>query len=106
MQTTRRVLNVFLASPTDVAKERAVAEEVVATVNKLIGRHLGWHIELQRWEDTVPGFGRPQALINPMVDECDLFVGLLWERWGQPSGEHSSGFEEEFERARERRKRN
>jgi hypothetical protein len=40
-----------------------------------------------------------------MVDECDLFVGLLWERWGQPSGVHSSGFEEEFERARQRRKR-
>ena len=91
MQTTRRVLNVFLASPADVAKERAVAEEVVASINKLAGRRLGWHIELHKWEDTAPGFGRPQALINPMVDECDLFVGLLWERWGQPSGEHSSG---------------
>jgi HEAT repeat protein len=48
--------------------------------------------------------GRPQALLNPMVDECDLFVGLLWERWGQPSGQYSSGFEEEYERARARRK--
>jgi HEAT repeat protein len=39
-----------------------------------------------------------------MVDECDLFVGLLWERWGQPSGEYTSGFEEEYQRARARRK--
>lgn len=100
------MLNVFLASPTDVASERTAAEEVVASLNKVTGRRLGWHIELNKWEDTAPGFGRPQALINPMVDECDLFVGLLWERWGQPSGAHSSGFEEEFERARERRKHN
>ena len=47
--------------------------------------------------------GRPQAIINKDVDICDLFVGLLWERWGQPTGEYSSGFEEEFERARARR---
>lgn len=77
----------------------------MTSVNKLIGHRLGWHFELKKWEDTAPGFGRPQALINPMVDGCDLFVGLLWERWGQPSGSHSSGFEEEFERALDRRKR-
>src|ERR1035438_4525051 len=105
MYTTRRVLNVFLATPGDVAKERSLAEEVVASVNSLTGPRLVCHIELSKWEDMIPGFGRPQALINPMVDECDLFVGLLWERWGQPSGVHSSGFEEEFERARQRRKR-
>jgi len=29
---------------------------------------------------------------------------LLWERWGQPTGSFSSGFEEEFQRARDRRK--
>jgi hypothetical protein len=104
MSRTRRILNVFLASPSDVIVERALAEEVVATVNKLTRRHLGWQIDLHKWEDTTPGFGRPQEIINQMVDECDIFVGLLWERWGQPSGKYSSGFEEEFERARARRK--
>lgn len=104
MQKTRRVLTVFLASPGDVAPERTAAEEVVAAVNKLTGPHLGWHIDLRKWEDTAPGFGRPQARINPLVDECDLFVGLLWEKWGHPSGAYSSGFEEEFERARARRR--
>lgn len=103
MQRTRRVLNVFLASPSDVNSERAMADDVVATVNRLV-RLLGWQIDLHKWEDTSPGFGRPQAKINPMVDECDLFIGLLWQRWGQPSGEFSSGFEEEYERARTRRK--
>ena len=76
----------------------------MTAVNRLAGRHFGVHIELYRWEDTPPGFGRPQEIINQMVDECDLFIGLLWERWGQSTGKYSSGFEEEFERARDRRK--
>src|SRR5579863_6563744 len=100
----RRILNVFLSSPSDVADERGIAEEVVAGINKTIGRRLGWHVDLFKWEDTSPGFGRPQSKINNAVDNCHLFIGLLHERWGQPTGGFSSGFEEEYERARDRRK--
>lgn len=104
MQESRRVLRVFLASPMDVAAERAVAEEVVASVNRRIGRQIGWEIDLYKWEDKTPGFGRPQEIINEMLDGCGLFIGLLWKWWGQDTGKYSSGFEEEFERARARRK--
>ena len=103
--STRRVLRVFLASPNDVAKERATAERVVSGVNEILGRRLGLHIDLYKWEEKSPEFGRPQSIINPDVDRCDVFVGLLWERWGHPSGQYSSGFEEEFERAKARRKK-
>ncbi len=105
MQTTTRVLNVFLASPDDVKDERIVAEEIVNDVDKFIGSNIGWNIRLYKWEDTPPAAGRPQEIINAAVDNCDLFIGLLWERWGQPSGQYSSGFEEEFERARSRYKK-
>jgi HEAT repeat protein len=97
-----RRLSVFLASPGDLAEERRLAKVVVESANR-IARQLGWYVELLVWEDTRPAFARPQAVINRDVDTCDLFVGLLWERWGQPTGEYSSGFEEEFERARARR---
>jgi len=100
MQKTRKVLSVFLASPSDVGDERAAAERIVASVNTTLGRALGWQIDLHRWEDVPPGFGRPQDLINPMIDDCDLFIGLVWERWGTPSGGYSSGFQEEYEIAR------
>jgi HEAT repeat protein len=93
---------VFLASPGDLAEERQLAKEAIESVNR-IGRYQGWHVELLMWEDRRPGAGRPQEIINRHVDECDLFVGLLWERWGQPTGKYTSGFEEEFERARTRR---
>src|SRR5690348_12998077 len=74
-------------------------------MNRGLGRQLGWHLELLGWEDTVPGYARPQELINRDVDSCDLFIGDLHERWGTPTGTFTSGFEEEFTRARERRQR-
>jgi hypothetical protein len=98
-----RILKVFLASPGDVKLERVAAEELVNEMNKYL-RALGWQIALYMWEDVVPGFGRPQEIINASVDECDVFLGLLWEKWGQQTGKYSSGFEEEFERALKRRK--
>lgn len=86
----------FLASPGDLVSERKITQEVVAQLNPTVARELGWHIDLLGWEDTIPGFGRPQSLINPDVDACDLFIGVLWKRWGQATGAYTSGFEEEF----------
>jgi len=102
-QSSRHVLYVFLGSPGDLAEERRITRDVVDELNETHSRLLGWHIDLLGWEDTLPGFGRPQEIINRDVDLCHLFVGLLWRRWGQPTGKYSSGFEEEFERARNRR---
>jgi hypothetical protein len=101
-QLTRNVLRVFLASPGDVIPERHIAREVVDELNRIFSRSLGWHIELLGWEDTMPGAGRPQERINADVDACDLFVSVVWARWGSPTGKFESGFEEEFERARAR----
>ncbi len=97
-------LKVFLASPGDLKEERKIVKEVVDRINTIVGRRVDWHIELYGWEDILPGFSRPQALINKEVDACDLFLGMLWQRWGEPTGEFSSGFEEEFERACKKRK--
>jgi Domain of unknown function (DUF4062) len=95
----KTVLTVFLASPGDLNPERKVTREIVEELNRSIGRELNIFIDLRGWEDTLPGTGRPQALINGDVDCCDLFIGMLWKRWGSETGEYSSGFEEEFHRA-------
>lgn len=98
----RNVLTVFLASPGDLKPERNIARELVERINKVISRRVDWHIELLGWEDTLPGYSRPQDIINKDVDCCDLFLGLLWKRWGQSTGKYTSGFHEEFLRARKR----
>lgn len=102
LYTARSILRVFIASPGDLEPERRIARSVVDELNHIV-REIGWHIELLGWEDTLPGYTRPQDAINRDVDSCNLFVGLLWGRWGTRTGEFSSGFEEEFERARGRR---
>lgn len=103
MQTIRNILQVFLASPSDLSEERRIAKQVVQEVNGIISRTMGWEVELLGWEDTLPGSARPQELINNDVEQCQLFVGLLWRRWGQETGIYSSGFQEEYEYARSRR---
>jgi hypothetical protein len=99
-----QALNIFLASPGDLVEERKIAREVVEELNNSIGRPLGWRVELYGWEDSPIGIVRPQSQINEEVNQCDLFVGVLWERWGHPPGESNfgSGFEEELELAKSR----
>lgn len=99
------VHRVFLASPSDVMDERAAALAVVNALNTTVLQPQGRLLHLTGWEYLAPGAGRPQTIINHLVDECDIFVGLLHERWGTPTGQWSSGFEEEFQRADSRRTR-
>lgn len=107
MVTSRKVIKIFLASPGDLATERKLAKAAVDETNSTWANSFGYHVELVGWEDTVSSFGRPQAIINKDIEDCDYFIGLMWRRWGTaPSkeGPHSSGFEEEFELALSRRR--
>lgn len=108
MSSNRKILHAFLASPGDLQDERKAVRNVVDEFNESLADVFGYQIELLGWEDTVAGFGRPQELINQDVDRCDLFIGLIWKRWGTPpdkDGLFSSGFQEEFERSKDRREK-
>ena len=102
MSSNRKILYAFLASPSDLPDERKAIRDVIAEFNESWAEALGYQVELLRWEDTAAGSGRPQELINQDVDRCDLFIGLIYKRWGTPpdkDGKFSSGFHEEFERS-------
>ena len=102
MRTIRKIVKVFLASPGDLKDERIAAHDAVVELNRLHGEQWGYHVELVGWEDVVSQSQRPQAAINRDLDQCELFIGMLWERWGTPpdiNGPYTSGFEEEFERS-------
>jgi hypothetical protein len=99
---TRAVLRTFLASPADVAAERELASEIIQELNLIWSRFLGLMLELVRWEThTYPGVDvDPQALINRQIaDEYEIFIGVMWSRFGTPTNRAGSGTEEEFERA-------
>jgi hypothetical protein len=107
MTDIRKIIRVFLASPGDLPEERRAAKVVVDETNYGFANELGYQIELVGWEDTVSVYGRPQAIINAELDRCELFLGLMWKRWGTPpaaDGPYTSGFEEEFRRSVDRRR--
>jgi hypothetical protein len=106
MSESRTIIRVFLASPGDLADERQAAKEAVDEVNATTAKPRGYQIDLYGWEDTISAAGRPQAIINEELKQCELFIGMLWTRWGTPpdnDGHHTSGFEEEFELASQMR---
>jgi hypothetical protein len=108
MATSRKIIKVFLASPGDLPEERQAAKQVVDEFNRQWASFFGTHVELVGWEDTVSRFGRPQDLINRDLDQCEFFIGVMYRKWGSPpskDGPHTSGFEEEFERAVASRKK-
>lgn len=94
------VVNVFLASPSDVADERNVVAEIVAELNQSIAQDLGMMLSLVRWENFVPSIEiNPQQVVNDQADihESDIFVGILWNRFGTKTETADSGTEEEYE---------
>lgn len=71
-----------------------------------IGQQFALQLNVVGWELVQPQAGRPQSAINPLVDDCDVFIGILKRKLGSPTGTHESGFIEEFERALARQKQN
>ncbi len=90
------VIKVFIASPGDLAEERELFPLILGQLNEIKAEGIAVQLKPLGWEDTLPGWGRPQELINDDVRQCDIFVMMLWKRWGTPSGEFDSGTEEEF----------
>jgi hypothetical protein len=102
MQTWRKV-DIFVASTGEVQELRDALGTVVADLNATLGHQQQAVIELLRWETHArPSVGRPQSVINRQINAYDLFVGVLWKRFGTPTGLAESGTEEEFRIASER----
>ncbi len=96
---------IFVASPGDLAVERDVLEDAVKELNLGLGQALGIRLDLVRWETHVtPSLGSdPQAVVTEEVgDDYQIFIGILWTRFGTPTPRAASGTLEEFERARSR----
>jgi hypothetical protein len=95
-------LQVFVASPSDVDEERHILETVIEELNTTWSDTLGVRLKLLSWRThAVPGVGRDaQDVINRSIPEdYDIFIGIMWSRFGTPTTIAGSGTEEEFDRA-------
>jgi len=97
MNQHRTPVRLFLSSPGDVEAERQHVHAVAARLNRIYGQYLGIQLEVIDWQThVIPDMGRPQAVINQQIQDYDLFLGIMWKRFGTPTGVAESGTEEEF----------
>ncbi|MBN1348712.1 NACHT domain-containing protein, partial [candidate division KSB1 bacterium] len=90
-------ISVFLSSPGDVERERQMVEAVIAQLNRMLGEYLDITLELKQWKThVIPDMGRAQEIINKQIGKYDIFLGIMWKRFGTPTGKAESGTEEEF----------
>lgn len=100
----KKVIRVILSSPGDVNEERKRVSKVINRINKSIADEKSFRLELFKWEeDAIPGLHRkgPQAIINKLMgmNKCDLWIGILWNRFGTPTMGALSGTHHEFKAA-------
>ncbi|CAE6518972.1 conserved hypothetical protein [Nitrosomonas nitrosa] len=97
-----KLYKIFLASPGDTETERKLANDVVSEINKTIGSRNHFRLELLKWENnTYPTFGEDvQDIINKQIgSDYQIFVGIMWKKFGTPTKRAGSGTAEEFELA-------
>ncbi len=102
------IKRIFLAGPSDVEAECSIARRGVDSLSPTAG-NAGVRFEIVSWHEAVPNAGRAEQVIldHLKLEECDVFFGILWHRFGSPTGAvdrstgkpYLSGFEEEFRKA-------
>jgi hypothetical protein len=97
------ILNVLIASPSDVRTERDAVESAIHEWNANHHAEKGIILLPVRWEThSYPGSGdRPQGILNKqIVDSGHLLIGIFGNRLGTPTGKARSGTIEEIEEFR------
>lgn len=103
-----RHLKIFVAWPSDVEEERNRAEEVIQDLDRLF-KHRECRLEMLDWKTVPASGGNPEQIILDEIEpsEWDVFIGILWKRFGTPpnfinprTGQlYASGFEAEYDMA-------
>lgn len=98
-----KVLNVLIASPSDVSEERDAVESAIHEWNANHHASTGIMLHPVRWEThSYPSIGeRPQGILNKqIVKSAHFLIGIFGNRLGTPTGEAPSGTIEEIEEIR------
>ncbi len=99
MSFNAAVINVMIASPSDVPTERQIIRDVVNGWNAIHAQDRQVVLLPCGWETHAsPAMGdRAQGIINKqLLEQCDLLVAVFWTRLGSPTGKAPSGTVEEI----------
>lgn len=101
-----QVVDVFIASPSDVGTERRHAEDVIKLVSTKTRDILDIVLHPVSWQNFLPSatrcaLERVQDRFTARVRKCGIFIGILHQRYGSEidDSRRISGTQEEFEEA-------
>ncbi|MCK4820003.1 DUF4062 domain-containing protein [bacterium] len=93
------VIEVFIASPSDVIDERDLLEKVLQEWNAIHSKKNEIILQPIRWEKNVHSdfSDSPQEIINQQIlENADILVAIFWSKIGTPTENHESGTVEEL----------
>jgi hypothetical protein len=106
-------IQVFVSCPGDVEREKQIVFELCEVVNRdLIETGCQVHLVPRDFSEVIAPIGtRPQQVINDIITDYHIYLGILYMRFGTPtrainpktSREFESGTEEEFMLAMQKR---
>lgn len=94
-----KVFKCFIASPSDTKQQRDICDKVLERLNNNLGEQLNFRAESKKWEKNArPSFGKDgQDVINSqLLNDYQVFIGIMWNKFGTPTPRAGSGTEEEF----------
>jgi hypothetical protein len=102
MPTERAIVKIFLSSPGDLETQREMIAKRLHSLSRMFDKR-NIALEVITGATASPRMGRPQEQIN-VISDCDIYVGMIWLRFGTPTGGTDqrtgrlflSGTEEEF----------
>ncbi|MBI4683148.1 MAG: hypothetical protein HY757_08630 [Nitrospirae bacterium] len=75
---TKRILNVFIASPGDMVVERKIVSEVCLGLNEsTLMNHIGISFNTSEWKYIFPF---TEKILDRLIDDCDILVFIFYKR--------------------------
>jgi len=102
-----KIVEVFIASPSDVVNERIRVHEILDDWNIINTKKLKYILKSLRWEKNVYSSFKTQAqnIINEQaLTDADIVIGIFKTRLGTPTEEYESGSVEEIKKHIENKK--
>lgn len=98
-----KIVKVFIGSPSDTINERNKISEIIEELNQTIGYNSDILVQSIMWENNVrPTIGLDgQDVINSQTQDYDIFVGMMWKKYGSPTPRAGSATDEEYTHALE-----
>ncbi len=98
MESTCKKKTVFISYPKDVKDLKDKVFNACYKLNNHRSEKTKYTIEPRDFTSVIAEAGpRAQSLINELINKSDIFIGILWTRFGAPTGAIDSMVNKEYE---------